>query len=123
MSASKRYNTLAIKRALRVRGKLHGTAERPRLTVYRSNKHIYVQVINDDSAQTLVTGNEQMLAKLSKKPLTGTKTERAQQIAAHVAEELKKAKITKLCFDRGSYRYHGRLKAIAETLRTAGINV
>ena len=102
------------RRALRVRSKLHGTATQPRLSVARSNKAVFVQAINDDAGVSLVGIGEN-------KARTGTKMERAVKVAKQVAESLKKAGVTSVIFDRGSYRYHGRVKAIAETLREAGI--
>lgn len=110
------------KRTLRIRGKLHGTAQRPRLTVSRSNQHIYAQLVNDDTGLTLLSVSDVVLAK-QKKAKLGTKTERATQVALALAEILKQQKITRLCFDRGAYRYHGRVKAIAEGIRAAGIEV
>ncbi len=110
------------KRTMRIRSKMHGTAERPRLTVSRSNQHIYVQVINDDTGVTLLSISDVMLTK-QKQTLTGTKTDKAGQVAQALAAMLKKQKIARLSFDRGAYRYHGRVKAIAEGIRAAGIEV
>jgi large subunit ribosomal protein L18 len=98
---------------------MHGTAERPRLSIFRSNRYTYLQVIDDDQQQTLLAVNDAgQEAKLK-----GTKTQRAEKLAADLAKQLKKAKIKALVFDRGSYKYHGRVKAIAETLRAEGIKV
>jgi len=123
MSTQIRKNKLAIKRKARVRAKIHGTALRPRLTVFRSNKYIYLQVINDETGVVLAVANEKMLEKQTKKALSGTKSEKAKVLAAHIASELKKQKVTKLSFDRGSYRYHGKLKIVAQAVREAGIEV
>lgn len=111
--------TKAEKRRLRVRAKLFGTAERPRLTVLRSNQHTYLQVVNDVTGMTLVAASD--FGKNNQS--IGTKTERAAHAAQKVADQLKKKKVTALVFDRGSYKYHGRVKAVAETLREAGIQV
>lgn len=97
--------------------KMRGSQERPRLTVFRSNQHLYVQAIDDVAGKTLASAND-AVAKA-----TGTKTERAKQVAQALLKQLEKAKITKLIFDRGSYKYHGRIKAVAETLREGGIEV
>jgi len=105
------------RRERRVRAKIFGTQERPRLTVFRSNKHIYVQAINDDKGETLASSSEKETEN------KGTKTEKAVAVARAFAEKAKKAKIQTVVFDRGSYRYHGRVKAIAETLREMGIQV
>lgn len=110
------------KRARRVRLKIRGTAERPRLTVFCSNRFTYVQVVDDQQGKTLASANELQLAK-AKKAVKGTKTERAAGIAEALITQLKKQKVTKLAFDRGSRRYHGRVKTIAEAMRAAGIDV
>lgn len=104
---------------MRVRSKFFGTAERPRLTVFRSNRHLYLQVVNDEQKKTLVSVNDSG----KEKKLEGNKTERAKQLAADLAKQMTKAKIKKLSFDRGGYRYHGRIKAVAEVLREAGVEV
>jgi len=114
--------TLAEKRKRRVRGKISGTAERPRLTIFRSNKNTYLQVIDDQAGVTLAASNNLSMNKAGKK-LTGTKLEQATQITSDLLKQLKSKKVNALRFDRGSYRYHGRLKAVAETLREAGIEV
>lgn len=103
------------RRLRRVRSKLHGTAERPRLSVYRSNQHVYIQAINDDQSVTLAAAFD--------KGATGTKTERTQEAAKLVAEQLKKAGVKQVTFDRGHYRYHGRVKAVADTIREQGIEL
>lgn len=116
------HQTPAQKRKLRVRGKLHGTALRPRLTVFRSNKYTYLQAIDDTTGKVLAAANELSLRK-GKAGLAGTKKERALHVAEAIVAQLKKAKITKLAFDRGSYTYHGRLQVVADALRQAGIEV
>lgn len=131
MNKISQNKTSKQKRQLRVRAKLRGTLERLRLTVYRSNKHIALQVINDETGKVLAASSDLKLKPEDKSQKTGdksqktegTKTERAKQVAELLLAELKKKKIKKLCFDRGSYRYHGRVKAVAETLREGGIAV
>jgi large subunit ribosomal protein L18 len=104
------------RRMRRVRSKLHGTAERPRLSVHRSNRYMLIQAIDDDKAVTI--------SALSDQKVKGdTKTERAAGAARQLAQTLKSAGVNKLVFDRGGYRYHGRVKAVAEALREAGIEV
>lgn len=122
MSRINHNQSLAEKRKKRVRGKISGTAARPRLTVYRSNKYTYLQVINDESGKTLAAANDLNMVKEGEK-LTGTKIEKAVLIADNLVKKLKSKKITALKFDRGSYKYHGRLKVVAEKLRQAGIEV
>lgn len=112
-----RHQSRSAKRAMSVRRKLHGTSKRPRLSVYRSNKHIYLQLIDDDKEVTLLSAADQG----KKKNYRGTKTEIAQKIAKELAKEMKKKKINQIVFDRGPYRYHGRIKVVAETLRDEGI--
>lgn len=102
------------RRAARVRAVIRGTAERPRLSVFRSQKHISAQVIDDASGRTLASAQDVKLEKLS--PL-----ERAQKVGTLVAESAKKAGITTVIFDRGSYLFHGRVKALAEAAREAGL--
>ncbi|MBP9699974.1 50S ribosomal protein L18 [Candidatus Woesebacteria bacterium] len=107
------------RRTIRVRSKVRGTAERPRLTVYRSNETTYIQAIDDTVGNTLSAANAKM--KKLKKELT--KLEEAIELAKVLASDLKKKGVTKLVFDRGSYRYHGRVKAIADTVRAEGIEM
>ncbi|MDR0297895.1 MAG: 50S ribosomal protein L18 [Streptococcaceae bacterium] len=101
------------KRHTRVRGKLSGTAERPRLNVFRSNTNIYAQIIDDVKGVTLVSA--------SSLKETGTKTEQATKVGAAVAKAAKAAKIGEVVFDRGGYLYHGRVEALAEAAREAGL--
>lgn len=116
MKQSLRQQLRRQNRTRRVRATLHGTAARPRLSVHRSNKHVYIQAINDDLGVTL--------AGQTDRGLTGdNKTLRAQAAAQLLAETLKKQGVKAGVFDRGGYRYHGRVRAIAETLRTAGMEL
>lgn len=105
------------KRKLRVRAKVRGTAERPRLSVFRSNKYTALQVIDDVAGTTLVSATEKEIKA------TGTKTENAILVAKLLAEKALKAKITRMVFDRGSYKYHGRVKAVADAVRESGVQV
>lgn len=109
--------TSADRRKIRVRSKVMGTSARPRLSVFRSNKFVYLQVINDDKGVTVAS----MSSKTTE--VTGNKMEQAKQVAKALAGQLKTAKIKKLVFDRGSYRYHGRVKAIADVMREEGVQV
>jgi large subunit ribosomal protein L18 len=112
-------HSLAQKRKLRVRGKLHGTAERPRLTIYRSNKYTYLQAIDDVQGLTVASAHD----KVEDGKKTGTKTERARQAAEELGAALQKAGVKKIVIDRGQYKYHGRVKAVAEAIRATGIEV
>jgi large subunit ribosomal protein L18 len=104
----------------RITKKMSGTPERPRLAVYRSNKHIYAQVIDDGAGKTLVaasTLSKDLKGKIKK---TGT-IDAAKQVGALVAEKAKAAKVQKVVFDRGGYAYHGQVKALADAARAAGL--
>jgi large subunit ribosomal protein L18 len=106
----------AEKRQRRVRMKVRGTAERPRLHVFRSNTSTYMQVIDDAAGKTLAAAS----TKTAKVKKGMTKLQQAEVAATELAEKLKKAKVVKLVFDRGSYKYHGRVKAVAEVVRAQG---
>ena len=98
----------------RIRQKMAGTAERPRLNVYRSLNHIYAQVIDDQKGETLVSAS-------SIKLKTGGNVASAKEIGKAVAEQAVKQGIKKVVFDRGGYLYHGRIKALADAAREAGL--
>ena len=104
-------------RAKRTRAKIHGTAERPRLTVHFSNQHITAQIIDDDKGATLCYATT-MGAKM-----TGTKTEQAAKLGAEIAKKAKAKKISKVVFDRGAKLYAGRMSAIADAVRKEGLEV
>jgi len=107
------------RRHRRIRVSLHGTTSRPRLNVFRSLQHIYVQVIDDTSGTTLVAAstNEPDL----RSGASGNKTERARVVGKTIAERAKEKGIDTVVFDRGGYRYHGRIKALADAAREAGL--
>jgi large subunit ribosomal protein L18 len=108
------------RRHVRVRQKVQGTAERPRLNVYRSLVGIYVQVIDDGAGQTLAAASSvdnELKAKLQGK----NKTDQARLVGKLIAERAKAKGIEKVVFDRGGYRYQGRVRALAEAAREAGL--
>lgn len=109
------------KRHKRVRAKIKGTAKIPRLCVFRSNKHIYAQLINDEKGKTLISSNDMDI----KKPKTNKDLKGKLAIAFQVGQILaKKAvieKFEKVVFDRGGYKYHGRIKALADGTRESGL--
>lgn len=116
---SKVKNILREKRKKRVRAKIRGTTTLPRLSVFRSNKYIYTQIINDESGKTLFAAGEKELGQeVSKKE---TKIERAKKVGQFLAQKAKAQKIKEVAFDRGSYKYHGRVKALAEGAREGGL--
>ncbi len=105
-----------LRRRVRVRSKVRKNAERLRLSVFRSNKYIFAQLIDDEKGKTIIGVSEKSL-----KNKEGTKTEKAKALGLLMASKAKAKKITKIVFDRGSYSYHGRVKNIAEGLREGGL--
>lgn len=105
----------SIYRANRTRAKIHGTAERPRLTVHFSNQNITAQIIDDDKKATLA------YATTVGTKITGTKTEKAIKIGEEIAKKAKTAKVKKVVFDRGSKLYAGRMSALADAARKEGL--
>lgn len=104
-----------IKIKYRIRKNVNGTAERPRMCVFRSNKQIYVQIINDVTGMTLASASSLGLEAMPK-------IEQAEKVGALVAEKAQAAGITSVVFDRNGYLYHGRVKALADAARNAGLN-
>ena len=111
-------NAVRKRRHARVRKKIFGTAERPRLNVFRSNKHIYAQIIDDMKAVTLVSAST--LDKEFDLESTGN-IEAAKKVGELVAKRASEKGIKKVVFDRGGYLYHGRVKALADAAREAGL--
>ena len=106
------------RRHLRVRKKLKGTAVRPRLVVSRSSRHVFVQVVDDTVGKTVASASTM---EADVRTVTGGKTEQAKKVGELVAERAKAAGIEKVAFDRSGYRYHGRIKALAEAAREGGL--
>ena len=109
-------NELRKKRHMRVRNKVSGTAECPRLNVFRSNSNIFAQIIDDEKGTTLVSSSSQSL-----KIKNGGNVEGAKLVGKDIAEKAKKAGITKVVFDRGGYLYQGRVEALADAARENGL--
>jgi large subunit ribosomal protein L18 len=103
----------------RLRQRMQGTSERPRLNVYRSLNHIYAQVIDDSTGKTLVAVSTAQGKKGSKK--TGGNVASAKEVGKMIAERAKEKGVKKVVFDRGGYLYHGRIKALADAAREAGL--
>ena len=101
----------------RIRQKVHGTAARPRLNVYRSLNHIYAQIINDIEGVTIASAST-----VTAKVKVGGNLEAAKTVGQLVAEKAKEAGVSKVVFDRGGYLYHGRIKALADAAREAGLD-
>ena len=112
-------------RHLRVRKKKSGNSDSPRLSIFRSNKFIYAQIINDDENKTLVScssrDNEVMKDKTENKSGLSTKNYDAYKVGLVISNKCKKSGIKKVVFDRGGYRYHGRVKALADGARENGL--
>ncbi len=106
-----------VRRQTRVRKKVQGTKERPRLSVFRSNQYMYAQVIDDANGKTLVSVSEKQLGKESK----STRLEKAKMVGMQAAKMAKGKKIKQVVFDKGSYAYRGRVKAVAEGAREGGL--
>jgi large subunit ribosomal protein L18 len=109
---------LRERRHRRVRGKVRGTAERPRLAIFRSNRGIFAQLVDDDAGKTIAASSWVGLPQSFK----GDKTEQATEVGKRLAEAGKKAGVERVVFDRGGYLYHGRVKALAEGAREGGLS-
>ncbi len=119
-NAQRQVQTRRLRRQRRVRNRLFGTPERPRLAVFRSSKHIYAQVINDQTATTLVSAST-MDPEIKGQLKYGGNKAAAEVVGRVVAERARQAGIDKICFDRRSYKYHGRVEALAQAVRAAGL--
>jgi len=108
-----------LRRHRRVRKKIHGTAERPRLAVYRSNKHLSVQLIDDDSGRTIAAASS--LEKDLRSLGSGSTVAAAAKVGTLIAQRAKQAGVSKVVFDRGGFLYHGRIAAVADAAREAGL--
>ncbi len=116
MAFSKVTRRAKIKR--RIRKKITGTSEMPRLSVFRSNKQIYAQIIDDSTGKTLVSASS-----FNNKAAKGTKIEQAAVVGKEVAEKAVKAGIDRAVFDRNGYLYHGRVKSLADSAREGGLKL
>ncbi len=105
----------------RIRKKIRGTAERPRIFVFKSNRYIYSQAIDDDAGRILVTASS-MEKEFKEKKKKAKNMEASKTVGEMIAKRLKKKKIKQVVFDRGVYPYHGRIKALAEAMRKEGLN-
>ena len=121
MKQTKALNLRRWRRKNRVRKKLRGSADCPRLNVHRSNKHIYVQLIDDEAGKTLASASTRD-KDIAGNIKFGGNVEAAKQIGAAIAEKAKAAGIKQIRFDRGRYNYHGRVAEIASAAREGGLN-
>jgi large subunit ribosomal protein L18 len=113
--------TARERRKFHIRKRVNGTADRPRMSVYRSAKHIYAQVIDDVTGRTLASAST--MAKDLAGQLDGNKSDAAKKVGALIAERCKSQNITKVVFDRNGFMYHGRIKALADAVRGAGLDL
>ena len=109
-----------FRRRMRIRKKIFGTSERPRLSVFRSNRHIFAQIVDDDKGVTLVASSS-FSKELKGQKIEGGKTAMAKEVGKLIAQQAKAKGIEKIVFDRGGYLYHGRVKALAEGAREGGL--
>jgi large subunit ribosomal protein L18 len=120
MDANKRKYDARRKRHYRMRARLAGTAARPRMNIYRSLDHIYVQVIDDEAGHTLISAST-IDKEVAAQVVGKSKVEAAKIVGKVAGERAKQAGIEKIVFDRGGYRYHGRVAAVADGAREAGL--
>ncbi len=113
MRIPKTRQDMRARRHLRVRKNVAGTAERPRLVVFRSLKHITAQIVDDTTGRTMMT--------VTSVKLEGKKSEKSVQVGKMIAEKAKAAGVSKVVFDRAGYKYHGRVKAVADGAREGGL--
>jgi large subunit ribosomal protein L18 len=118
-TTAKKRHELRARRHRRVRKKVHGTAARPRLAIYRSNKHLTAQIIDDESGRTLASASS--LEADFRKKQSGANVAAATVLGTLVAERAKQVGVSAVVFDRGGFLYHGRVAAIAEAARAAGL--
>lgn len=120
MAADRKRNATRIRRKYSIRKRVNGTTARPRLSVFRSSKHIYAQVIDDTTGETLVSASTQ--SPEIREELAGKeKIERAQLVGKLIAQKTLAKEITSVVFDRNGFIYHGRVKAVAEAAREGGL--
>jgi large subunit ribosomal protein L18 len=110
------------RRHLRLRRKMEGTSERPRLTIYRSLTQIYAQIVDDTTGKTLVAVSSLTKDLKPRVKSAKSKIERSKLVGLAIAERAKAAGVTQVCFDRAGFRYHGRVKAVADGAREGGLS-
>ena len=120
MEKPKRKQMSHLRRKKKKKRKISGTSQRPRLSVNRSLKHIYAQIIDDENGKTLAHASS-LSSEVTSNTSEGDKTQAAQSVGQLIAQKAKENQIEKVIFDRGSYLYHGRIKALAEAAREGGL--
>lgn len=114
MNILQRKHEIFARRKARIRAKIHGTAERPRLAIFKSHKYLYAQLINDDKGVTVAAAD-------TRSAKGKTPVERAKEVGIAIAKKAKEAKVTKAVFDRGGYLYIGKIKMVADAAREGGL--
>lgn len=117
MDKNKAKQEQQARRHKRVRAKIKGTADRPRLSVFRSNRGLFLQLIDDEAGKTLASASSQEIKKKA------AKTDLGKELGQLIATKAKAVKVSRVVFDRGSYQYHGRVKAVAEGAREGGLEL
>lgn len=117
MNRFKKIHKTRERRKSKVRSLIQGSAKKPRLSVFRSNKNIYAQLIDDEAARTLVAASSRISEIKAKKSV------KAEEVGKTLAEKARKLGVETATFDRGRYKYHGRVKAVAEGARKAGLKI
>src|SRR3989344_1198981 len=110
-----------LRRKIRIRARIKGTSKRPRISVFRSNKHVWLQLIDDESGKTILSVSDQDVREKGKKVTPKQRIERAFEAGRELAERPKAKKIERAVFDRGGYSYHGIIKRVAEGAREGGL--
>ncbi len=114
MTTKNKKNEKKDRRHVKIRTKISGTSERPRLSVFKSNKFMYAQLIDDEAGKTIASASSIVAKK-------GTKSDQAKEVGAHIATKAKAAKVSKVVFDRGGFAYKGRVKHVADAAREGGL--
>jgi large subunit ribosomal protein L18 len=122
MTNRKDLNKKRDRRKTRTRARIAGTASRPRLSVFRSNKYVSVQLIDDEAGKTLASASTRVLAK-EKKEKKESKVGQAEKIGETIAKKAAEKGVKEAVFDRGNYKYHGRVKSVAEGARKSGLKI
>ena len=122
MNNRKTLNEKRSRRKIRTRARIAGTASRPRLSIFRSNKYVSAQLIDDEAGKTLLSASTRALAK-EKKEKGENKVKQSEKIGETLAKKAVEKGIKEIIFDRGSYKYHGRVKSVAEAARKAGLKL
>ncbi len=128
MNKRKNLNKIRIRRGARARAKILGTAEKPRLSVFRSNRYVYAQLINDEKGHTIasvsaIDPSVSLGAGMKKSANKDAKIVQAERVGEKLAKKAVAVGVNKAIFDRGSYKYHGRIKAVAEGARKGGLKI